>query len=158
MLTHWLFTTSILFRIMRIFRSLFKWNYLKNKKIFLSFLFHLWNVNQIWNNLTKKKIVIAKVFLNIHTVKYLVGPVSQKRRSRTSFDSQHVKGSQTLVKSAWKDFYHIFSSLWRELIWKKSPLLKLQIIGVFVNTSTVDYKYSVRDCGICRSLFKCNYL
>ena len=44
------------------------------------------------------------------------------------------------------------------MIWKISPLLKFKITGVFVKTSTVDYNYSLRDCGICRSLFKYNYL
>ena len=44
------------------------------------------------------------------------------------------------------------------MIWKISPLLKFEITGIFVNTSTVDHNYSVRDCGISHSLFKCNYL
>ena len=30
----------------------------------------------------------------------LVKPLSKKRRFRTSFDSEHVKGSKTIVKSA----------------------------------------------------------
>ena len=29
--------------------------------------------------------------------------------------------------------------------WKKSPLLKFEILGVFVNTLTADDKYLVRD-------------
>ena len=32
------------------------------------------------------------------------------------------------------------------MIWKTSPLLKFQMIGVFVNTLTPDYKYPVQDC------------
>ena len=32
------------------------------------------------------------------------------------------------------------------MIWKISPLLKFQILGVFVNTLTADDKYRVRDC------------
>ena len=32
------------------------------------------------------------------------------------------------------------------MIWKKFPLLKFIIIGVFVNTGTADYKYPVSDC------------
>ena len=83
----------------------------------------------------------------IQTVKYLFGPLSKKRRFRTSFDSQHVKESQTFVKSAWEHFYHIFSSLWLEkMIWKISPLLEFEIIGVFVNTLTGDEKYVVPEC------------
>ena len=106
----------------------------------------------------KKKIVLTNPFPKLQTVKDLLRPLSKKRLFRTSFDSQHVKGSQTLVKKTWKDFYHIFSSLWEEMIWKISPLLNFEIIGVFANTSTVDYKYAVRDCGIYRSLFKCSHL
>ena len=32
------------------------------------------------------------------------------------------------------------------MIWKISPLLKFEIIGLFVNTWTADYKYPVPDC------------
>ena len=94
----------------------------------------------------KNKIVIVNVFAKWETVKDLVRPLSKKRCSRISFDRQHVKGSQTLVKSAWEDSYQIFPSLWGEMIWKIGPLLKFEIIGVFLNTLTADYKYRVPDC------------
>ena len=45
-------------------------------------------------------IVIATLFRKLQIVKDLVRPLSKKHRFRTPFDSQHVKGSQTLVKSA----------------------------------------------------------
>ena len=67
-LRHGLPITSILFRIVRIWSSLFKCNYLKNKKHFLSFLFHLWNLHQILNIFDKKKIVIASVFSKLMTL------------------------------------------------------------------------------------------
>ena len=88
--------------------------------------------------------VIANVFPKLQTVKDLVRPL--KRRFRTSFNSQHVKGSQRLVKSAWEHFYHIFPSLCRDMICKISPLFKFEIIGVFVNTLTIDAKYPEPDC------------
>ena len=50
------------------FRSLFKFIYLKNKKHFLDFLFHLWNLHQILNVFEKKKILIANVFPKLKTV------------------------------------------------------------------------------------------
>ena len=31
------------------------------------------------------------------------------------------------------------------MIWKISPLVKIEILGVFVNTLTADDKYSVQD-------------
>ena len=44
-------------------------------------------------------IVIAALFRKLQTVKDLVRPLSEKHRSKAPVDSQHVKGSQTLVQS-----------------------------------------------------------
>ena len=103
--------TSILFIIVRIFRSLFNWYYLKNEKLFRSFFFHFWNLQQILNIFKNKKVVIANVFSKLQNVKDLIRPLSKKRRFRTSFDSQHVKASETLLKSQWEDFYNFFITL-----------------------------------------------
>ena len=100
--------TSILFIIVRIFQSLFNWYYLKNEKLFRSFFFHFWNLQQILNIFKNKKVVIANVFSKLQNVKDLIRPLSKKRRFRTSFDSQHIKVSQILAKSAWERFCHIF--------------------------------------------------
>ena len=143
MLRHGLPITSILFRIVKICRSLFKTSYLKNKKHFPNFLFHLWNVHQISNIFKKKKIVIANVFAKLATVQGLVTPLTIQRRLKTSFYSQQVKQFQTLVKSSWVHFCDIFWSLWGEIIWKISTWLKFHIIGLFANTWTADYKYPV---------------
>ena len=137
--------TSILFRIVRNCRSLFKASYLKNKKHFLGLLFHLWNLHQLSNIFKKKTIFIGNVFAKIAVVQDLVTPLTIQRRLKTSFDSQHVKRLQTLIKSSWEHFYDIFSSLWGEIIWKRSPWLKFGIIGLFVNTRTADYKYPDPD-------------
>ena len=131
---------------MRICCSLFKSSYLKNEKDSISFLLHLWILHEILSIFKKKKIVIPNVYLKLATVQGLVTPLTIQRRLKTSFDSQHVKLFLTLVKSSWGDFYHIFSSLWGEVIWKISPWLKFEIIGLFVNTWTADYKYPVPDC------------
>ena len=45
-------------------------------------------------------IVIANLFPELQTVKDLFRPLSKKHRLGTSFESQHVKLSQTLAKSA----------------------------------------------------------
>ena len=97
---------SILFWIVRCCRSLFKCNYLKSEKSFLSFLLLLWNLHQILNIFKKKKVVIANVLPNLTTVKYLVTAFLKNRRLRNSFESQHVKGFQTIVKSDSEHFYH----------------------------------------------------
>ena len=62
--------------------------------------FFFWNLHQILNIFKKKMIVIATLLLKLQVVEDLVWPHSEKHCFRTSFDSQHVKGSQTLVKSA----------------------------------------------------------
>ena len=56
-------------------------------------------------------IVIATLFWKVQTVKNLVRPLSKKHRFRTPFDTQHVKGPQTLVKFAREYFHLVFSSL-----------------------------------------------
>ena len=108
LLTHGLPITSILFRILRICRSLFKSSSLKKKKHFLEFLLHLWNLHQISNIFQKKKIVIANVFPKLATVQGLVTPLIIQRRPKRFFDSQQVKQFQTQVKSSLEHFYHIF--------------------------------------------------
>ena len=94
----------------------------------------------------KNKILIANVFPKLATVQGLLTPLNIQRRLKTSFDSQHVKRFQTLVKCSWEKFYHILSSMWGDMIWKISPWLKVEIIGLFVNTWTADYKYPITDC------------
>ena len=148
----------MLFRILRIGSSLFKSNYLKNEKVFLSFLFHLWNLHEVLNIFKTRQIVRADVFPNFQTVKDLVRPLSKKCSFRTPFDSQHVKVSQTLVKSAWEQFYQIFPSLWGKIIWKISPLSKFEISGHFLHTWLPMTSMLFRLLKTCGSLFKCNYL
>ena len=94
----------------------------------------------------KKLIVLAHVFPKFKTVKDLVRPLSNKVRFRTSFDSQHVKESQTLVKYAWEHVYHILCLLGGGLIWKTSPLVIFEILRVFVNILIADDKYPVLSC------------
>ena len=158
LLTHGLLITSILFGIVRILGSLFKSSFLKNKKHFLGFPFHLWNVHQILNIFQQKKIVIANVFPKLATVQGLVTPLNIQRRLKTSFDSQHVKQYQTLVKSSWVHFYHIFSWLWGEIIWKISPWFNFEIIGFLLTHGLSITSILFRIVRICRSLFKSSYL
>ena len=150
--------TSILFAIVRISSSLFKCNYIKNKKLFIDFLFHLWNLHQILNIFEKKMIVIANVFSKLQTVKNLVKPLSWKRRFRTSFNSHQVNGCQALVKSVLEHLFHIFWSLWGETIWKISALFKFEILEVFVNTRLLMTSILLRIVRIWSYLFKCKYL
>ena len=90
-------------------------------------------------------IVIANLFLELQTVKELVRPRSKKRRLRRTFHIQHDKVCKERMKSAWKNFYHIFSSLCEKLIWKIYPLVICEILGVSGETLTAKQKYPVWD-------------
>ena len=158
MLNYWLPCASILFQIARICNSQFKCNYLKNKKLFPSFLLDFWNLHQILNVLKKNMIVIANLFPKLKTVKKLVGPLSKKSRFRTCFGSQHVKVSQILAKSQWERFFHVFSSFSEKLIWKISPLVLRKILGCLLNYWLPVRSILFKIRRSCNSQFKCNHL
>ena len=69
-------------------------------KTFLISSFHFWNLHQVLNFFQKKFIAVATLLRNLQAVKDLVRPISKKQCFRTHSDSQHVKESQTVVKSA----------------------------------------------------------
>ena len=88
-------------------------------------------------------IVTTNVFPEFKTGKDLVREVSKKRRFRTPFDNQHVKGSQTPVESVRQHFYYKSPSLLAKLVWKMSVLDICEILGGFLNTMAVHDKYSL---------------
>ena len=67
----------------------------------------------------------------------------KKPRVRILMDSQHVKGSETILKSARQYFSQIFWSLWREIGSKNSILVVTEILIHFVNILRPDDKYSL---------------
>ena len=138
--------TTILFRIVRIYRPWFKCNYLKNEKLFIIFSFHFRNLHPILNILREKMIVIVTLIWKLQTVKHLFRSLSKKHRFRTSFDSQHLKGCQTLAKGAWEHFCHFFSSPWEILIWKISQSVICQILETYCHILTSSDNYPVQDC------------
>ena len=62
---------------------------------------------------------------------------------RNLMDSQHVKVSERLLKSARQYFCHIFWSLWKNMSSKSSLLVVSEILRLFVNILTPDEKYSL---------------
>ena len=62
---------------------------------------------------------------------------------RTLIDSQHVKRSERLLKSATQYFCHIFSSFSKEIISKKFVLVVYEILTHFNYTLTPDDRYSL---------------
>ena len=74
------------------------------------------NIDGILNILRKKNMsVITNVFPKLKPVKDVVRALSKKPIFRRPFERQHVKVSQTLVKSAWQHFYHNFSLPWEKI-------------------------------------------
>ena len=90
-------------------------------------------------------ILIADVFPELPTAKYVVRYLSQNPEFRTLFNSQHGKRSQILLKSEQRHFYQLFPSLWWKLCWKISLLLMSEILALFGNTVTAHDNYSVRN-------------
>ena len=105
---------------------------LKTENIF-SVFYSIYGISiKFWIFSKKKKILIANVFPKLATVWCFDTPLTIQRRLKTSFDSQHVKRFQTLVKCSWEHFCHIFSSPWGEIIWKISPWWSLKSKGCLV--------------------------
>ena len=88
---------------------------------------------------------IANVFPKLWNVKDMVRQMFGQSRFRTPFDSEHVKASQTLMKSAWQHFYHTFCLLLAKYSWNKFLLVIFQPLGLFVKTLIADDKYSLRN-------------
>ena len=69
--------------------------------------------------------------------------MAKKSCLRTFMDSQHVKGSKRLLKSAPHYFCDIFWSLWKEISSKNFLLVVSEILRLFVKILTPDDKYSL---------------
>ena len=134
-LPHLLPRASILFNIARICNSQFKCNYMKNENVSLNFLFHFWNINQLLKILKKRWSSLQMYFRSYRLWKSLLDH-SQKS----------VVSENALRFNMWKR-----PKYWRNLlesacmIWKMSPLVSSEILGVFVNTLTAEGKYPVQD-------------
>ena len=82
----------------------------------------------------------------------------KKLSVRALIDSQHVKGSQRLLKSSRQYFCHIVWSRWKGICSKNSVLVGSEILRQFVNILTPDDKYSLSvKAKLERNQFKCNY-
>ena len=71
----------------------------QKRNTFSNFLFHFWNLHQIFNILKRDTMVIANVFSKLQTVKNFVRPLCKKCRFGTRFDNQHVKAFEILPQS-----------------------------------------------------------
>ena len=87
--------------------------------------------------------LIVDVFPKLRTQKNLIRSMPKKSRFKRSFENQHGKWSQTLLKCQGQLLYHIYWSLWRQLSYKKSLLVICKISRLFPNTLSADGKYSL---------------
>ena len=129
----------------RIFCNNFKSLYLKNRRLFLDFLLHFWNVHEIHSNPKKRMSVLAKLFLILLFWKEIATEMSRRSCFRTSLGNQRVNGFQTPLKVARHHYYPFFPWIWGKLSWKKTALLWSKILRLFANTLTADDKYSCRN-------------
>ena len=75
-----------------------KQNYLRNKKLFLSFLLYFWNLYQILNISQKKMTFIAYVFPKLPTTKNVLRQMSKSSRFREPLDRWHGKRAEALIQ------------------------------------------------------------
>ena len=91
--------------------------------------------------------LIADVFPQLPIKKNLVRSMPKKSNFKGSFKKQHAKCAQTLLKCQGQLLYHIYWSLWRQLSYKKSPVVIYKVWGLFINTLSAEGKYSLFNRG-----------
>ena len=124
--TNWLPMTIIVFESVRIYHPRFKCKCLKNQKLFIMFSFLFFNLHQVFNILREKMIVLVTWFRKLDTVKGLFRTLSKRHRFRTPFNSQYIKGCQTLAKGSQRElFSHNFHH--SERIWYRKYLNQLYV-------------------------------
>ena len=134
--------TSIVLVMVKYCRSQFKCNYLVNK-VFRNFLRRIWNLHQFLNILKKRP--PSQHIPKLWIAKDVIRQMFKRSCFRTPFQSQHGKGSQTLLQSPQQHLYPIFSSLRGIMNWKISLLVICEILGVLVKKLTVNNKYFLRN-------------
>ena len=67
----------------------------------------------------------------------------KKSSFRRTFDKQHTRRSQALLKFAAQHLHHIHWLLQSQLSWQKSLLLTYKILGLLFSTLAADEKYPV---------------
>ena len=87
--------------------------------------------------------LIADVIPNLRTRKNRVRSMPKTSRLKGSFKKKHRKCAQRLLKCQGQLLYHIYWSLWRELSYKKSLLVICKMSTLFINTLSVNGKYSL---------------
>ena len=79
----------------------------KTLKTFSNILFNFRNRHQLKHFETRLNLVLC-AFWKLKIVKGMVTQISKEPHFIAPHNSQHFRGSETLVKSAWHHVYHIF--------------------------------------------------
>ena len=116
--------------------------YLKNAEHFLKFLLHFQNLNKILVILKKKMSFIAKIFCKLLTLSYAVTSMPLSSCFPTHFTSKPFRWSQTLLEPALQHHHHNFALTLDKYSWKRSPLVRTKVLGLFGYTLTADHMYS----------------
>ena len=150
--------TSISAAICRIFYNNFKRCYLKKVRLFLDFLFHFWNVREIYNILKKRMSVLAWLFPKLLFLKEVGTETSRRSRIKTLFGNQRVNMFQTPLKVSRHHYYPFFPWISGKLSWKKTALLWSKILRLFANTFMGMTSIHAAICRIFSNNFKRYYL
>ena len=78
--------TSIVFLTEVIYCNIFRWNYLRNEKYFLTFFLNFLNLDPILKCFENEMTLRADVFLNLGTLKNVVRKMSKMSRFRQPFN------------------------------------------------------------------------
>ena len=93
----------------------------------------------------KRMRVLAELFPKLLFRKEVYTETPRRSCFRTPFRNQRINGFQTPLKVATHNYYPFFPWISGKLSWKKTALLSLKILRLFVNTLTADDKYSYRN-------------
>ena len=132
--------TSILSHLKPVFNAT-KSNAIISKSkhvLWLSFL-HLRNLNKIWITLKQKMSLRVYFLMKLETPKSGFTSMAKEPCIRTLMQSQHVKGSETLLDRS--IFLISFDHSEKKISSKNSVLLVSEILTLLVNILTPDDKY-----------------
>ena len=102
-------------------------------------------MHKIWNIWKKRMSVLAYIFRKLLFPKEVATETSRKSCFRTPLGNQCINCFQTTLKDARHHYYPFFPWITGKLSWKKTALLWLKILRLFVNPLTADDKYSCRN-------------
>ena len=115
----------------------------RKQKTFSEFFCAFLKSSSNFEHFEKKMTLIADVFPKLRTRKNVNRSMSKKSNFRGSFEKQHSKHAQTLLKFKRQQLYHISWSISRQLTYKRSLLVISKILRLFTNRLSADGKYSL---------------